>query len=224
MMKCRLLLFLPIIAVCSSCVTELEPQNIYLEDYVQPRAESLFLEPQKESESPEKGLYLVDHYYFKNYEEAFKEAISYGNYYINTWYETDYASQIANRLAWVSLFLVDDNYGSFQEFDENMYNFCRSLFYINKSITYDEEEYWVLRGADFKTVLDNGYSNLPVLSDYLAVKRMIFIEIPMKRDLRLVDDAIERLKHIRARYPDWLPNIVQADIDELITFYEERKQ
>jgi hypothetical protein len=224
MKRYRLFLMLLLPVMFSSCATELDPQNIYLEDYVQPRAESLFLEPQKESDSPEKGLYLVDHYYYKNYEEAFNEAIAYGNYYLSTWYETDYASQIANRLAWISLFLVDDQYGSFPEFDENIYHFCRSLFFINKSITYDEEEYWVLRGADFKTVLDYGYSNLPVLSDYLTVKRMVFIEIPMKRDLGLVLDAIERLKYIRARYPDWLPNIVQADLEELITFYEERKR
>lgn len=195
---------------------------INVTDYIQSRTSDNFLEPRIESPSPEKTLSIIDHQYYKNYNEAFIQAIGYGNYFLNTWYDSDYASQVANRMAWISLFLVDKNYSTLNEFDENLYHFCRAIFYTNKSIDYDKKSYWTTAGSDLKEIIVFGYKNPIVFSNYLELKKLIFIDIPNKRDINLVKKTIEGLQAITERYPDWIPMIVKKDLDAQIDFYKEK--
>ena len=209
--------------VSIGCMTS-ETIVLHVTDYIQSRTSDVFLEPKEKSESPEKALTMIDHMYNKNYEDAFLQALAYGNYFLSTWYGTDYASQVANRMAWLSLFLVDDHYSTFNEFDENIYNFCRAIFYANKSIDYDKKSYWTSAGSDLKEVIVYGYKNPIVLSHYLDVKRLIYIDIPNKRDINLVKKSIEELQAIFERYPDWLPQIVESDLQDQIDFYKDKTQ
>ncbi|MDD3456847.1 hypothetical protein [Sphaerochaeta sp.] len=205
------------------CVSS-EAITLRITDPVSSRTLEQFYEPQVPSQSPEKALNTIDHYYFKNYSDAFTQAISLGNYFLSTWYGTDYAAQLANRMAWMALFLVDEKYTTFKDYEENIYNFCRAMYYANKSIEYDKNGnyYWVNAGADLKDVIINGYRDPLTLSDYLRIKRLIYIEIPNKRDLKLVEESINGLQAIIDRKADWIPEIVQTNLQDQKQFYKEK--
>lgn len=219
-----LLLSLSLIVIFIGCASS-ETITLRVTDPVSSRSLDQFYEPQTPSQSPEKALNTIDHLYYKNYSDAFTQAISYGNYFLSTWHGTDYAAQIANRMAWMALFLVDEKYTTFKDFEENIYNLCRAMYYANKSIEYDKygNYHWVNAGADLKNVIIYGYRDPLTLSEYLRIKRLINIEIPNKRDLKLVEESIRALQAIIDRKSDWIPEIIQTDLEYQQQFYKEKK-
>ncbi len=210
-----LLLFLLLLG---SCATTTLNKTIDIPDYTESRKEELYLRDSLESVNPAKGFVAMEHLYMQNRPTSFQTALKYGNYFIDSWPGDERTAAVANRMAWISFFLLTEADHNTRDFfnihDRNLEYFCRALFYSDISARADREtdRFWTRRASDLVELCEEGYDEFPVLLEYLKAQRFSRIETVAKRDISYTRQSLDILKDIEMRYEEWLPEIIRRDI------------
>lgn len=217
----RLTAALLVLLVCSGCQTVTVEHTVETTDYVTERKKDTFLTRKMESPTPAQAMINIDDSFYENREGAFEQAIAYGNYFLDEWANKQQAAMVANRLAWASVFCLkpintrrDD---LFDQFEYNLYNYCRAGFYISLSQKYDspaDEYYWTRRGNIFLLLLEEGYEDEGILFAYLEAEKYAMIEAPKNRDISYLEKSLQLVEDIRARAPGFLPEIMEGSVEE----------
>ena len=214
----------------SGCSAKTQLHKISVYDYHLERKETYFLKDRIAGDNPSDIRVKVDYHFFQNTKSNFSQAMSLGNYLLDVWPEHIYASQVANRLSWASLFSIADvsprNMYLFEIYDHNIKYLCLAVFYSKESDRLDKSRdlYWSIASSDMLLRVTEGYSNFSNLMEYLKARRLMMIVGRREEDIRYIIKAKRIFEDLKHRNPNWLKDIIQQDIkacNESVMFHKK---
>lgn len=190
-------------------------EAIYLE-----RQDPDFLQDQLASPNPDSGYLSIDRLFYEHTPQSLREMLRYGNYFLVSYPEDSKSASIANRMAWASLFLVEELSPAapdfFEDYGRTLEMFNRTLFYATQSELLDTRDHWKQRATDFRNIVEQGFAEQSALFTYLQAQRLRRVEVMTRDDYQAVfRDAQRILRDLQHRHPQWLPEIVATDLSNL---------
>jgi hypothetical protein len=206
-----------IIAVMVSCQSVPTVRTVQIDAIYLERQEPDFLKDQRSSPNPDSGYLSIDRHFYQHTRRSLEEVLRYGNYFLVSYPEDGKSASIANRMAWTSLFLVEElspeSPAFFAAYGSNLEMFNRTLFYAARSELLDQRDHWKGRANDFRNIVEQGFAEQSALFTYLQAQRLRRVEVMIVDDYEKTLREAERiLTDLRLRHPHWLPGIVATDI------------
>lgn len=210
-----ILLGLLIMAGCS------QTKEIEAVDPMYERENPSFLEEVRRSDNAESCYNLILNNYRSNTRSGFQDSMRHANFFNQHW--PDHRNNVyANYYAaWSSMYLVEGpdiaSLDNFNQYDHYITRFYQAQLYAKNILSRagSGNEMAFEAGRELITLTEEGRANSRLLNKFLEARHTMDIQAYNQKDESLFHDAKKQFKELRKRYPRWLPELVQDQIDEL---------
>ncbi len=213
--KILILMVLLAIVGCSHTV------NISTVDPMYERNKPQFLQNTLPSNSPEHCYNFILNSYRSDTKIGFINTMRHANYFNQKW-ENHRNNVYANYYAaWSSLYLIDESaietIGRFDRYDRYITNFYQAQWYakivLSKAETGNDMVFKA--GRELVSLTEEGRTNPRILHIFLQARHTIDIKAYNYQDTALFEKSLQEFQEIRRRHPQWLPQVILAQIREL---------
>jgi hypothetical protein len=205
----------------AGCQTGRGSSRVTVEAEYLRRQDPDFLAEQRSADNRDAAYLAFRHNMATGTERSLREALYYGNFFLVNFPDQRETASVANRLGWSSLFLLRElsiqDRSFFSDYGTNLEMFCRAIYYADLAEAYGQSDHFREQAVDVRNLVEYGFEEQSALFQYLQTQRSRRIVILQTDDdlLPIYRDIEKRLLDLKARYPRWLPEIVDRDLNAI---------
>lgn len=209
-----------LVTLIVSCQTT-DPRTITVSDHVTYRRTRSYDAPVVQTTNPGEAYAAIHGSLYRESARRYERAFGVGNYALQMWPEDRRVSVIAYNLSWLALFMTEppllDADRFLAAYESNLLGFARARYYAEAAarLGQREDQFYAEQGQRLLTIIDRGYERQNVLVDFLGAQHNAVVRAYIHADPDYVRLALEQLRDIQARHPDWLPEVIEANMQEL---------
>lgn len=226
---CLVVIVLVVFISLTGCQSNQGASRITMEAEYLRRQDPDFLSERRNAANRDAAYLALRRNFDTGTERSLLETLYYGNDFIISFSEDKDAAAVAYRLAWTSLFLLRElqisDHDFFVHYGTNLEMFCRAFFYADITEELEQGSHFQQQVVDMRNLVEYGFEEQSALFLYLQTQRIRRIIAPTAEDAiesrSYYSQVVALLENLHARYPQWLPEIVEDDIKTISNWIEE---